>query len=71
MTGLSLVFLKLFSSYLLRFLKGKILRSSGNMPSVLYALVKEKRDPEEENRFFFIAVGLPKSSFVLSTLNHG
>lgn len=40
------------------------------MPSVLCVLVKEKRDPQEENSFFFTVKELPNSSFVLPVLSH-
>lgn len=42
-TGLSLIFLKLFFIIFTEISQGEILRSSGNVLSVLYALIKEKR----------------------------
>lgn len=69
--GLFIQFLKLFFLDSLRLLKGELLRSSGDVANGLYALVKEKQDPKEENRFFFLVKKPPKFSFVLPILNRG
>lgn len=68
--GLPLIFL-LFFHVLTEISQGEVLRSSGDVLSGSYALVKEKRDPKEENRLFFPVKETPKFSFVLPILNHG
>ena len=71
MVGLALIFFEVvFPRIYGDFSRGEILGSSGNVPSVLCVLVKEKRDPQEENSFFFTVKEMPNSSFVLPILSH-